>query len=914
MPQTRKARKGTSGWDPQHPLVVRESDPSSGRVMSLEHVAYPYPEASGAFWDANAGAEALLKFATAYLKTVVSKAMFDPELLKDLDDEKQHDRPTLKWQPLESADTARSFLVRRQVGGRTSDLSLVLLATFVEGEDVLRGGQGVRVAALLRETGIAGQFLVRFTGVISTIPRALSRPALKAFDAMVSSKWRSLFFATFGLPADSTIADIGSTLVTGLDGEGIRNLRVDVLRPYAASDVSYRFVGRFDAKKWTLQPLSREALTADIAASPFAQDPVTKTGDYATFRPSRRSAVLDRGRTANVDLGPLPVGTAADRVLLIDPVNDHVQVTNSAVVRSDPQGSPDGTKEVSRRSLKNSPSRSDVFAAVNAYHHGRDLFKRMTRFGFVPADHFKFASLPLIVRYRSGIEPGPGRDGRVINAQARWTPTINRSASLSPGAMLVVSTPTGERVIKDGSAKIVGQNIVRIVEGGQVVELENAKVLVRKTASDPPDVPVRMGLATASPQGVHVIEAPGRLEVCFALADLQSSTREAPEGSPLGVACDPRWNWHEFSHVLIAASTGELEFRFAHSAGDAMGAILFDPESALADDTRFRGVSFPWVSWPCRRHDRHVDEGWSWTGPLYHRERHFANGPLKKAYWSEQILSSSLFRLYRILGGDTRTSSGGRHQVARRAAADYVVMLMMRAIHAMGPAMVVPFLTVEQFVMALKEADASTSVFTTTTPKFRRIGGIAQKPIQWAFEQQGLRGGLPPGVDIHVDDVRHGGYAPDPLVDDSWHSTGAIHFEDDHGNVLADPLPPGLQSVNVYVDVGNRGQSASGPVSVFVHIARTTGDIPDWPEPAWKTLAGPATAASLPAGTTARIGPIVWSHPPRGRYAVLVRLECIGDPSILDVAGGLPCSSSAGPIIFTVIGDNNLGLRTVRVR
>ena len=41
-----------------------------------------------------------------------------------------------------------------------------------------------------------------------------------------------------------------------------------------------------------------------------------------------------------------------------------------------------------------------------------------------------------------------------------------------------------------------------------------------------------------------------------------------------------------------------------------------------------------------------IADGWSWSGPLYHRERFFDNGlSLKKAYWSVQILSTSLFRL-----------------------------------------------------------------------------------------------------------------------------------------------------------------------------------------------------------------------------------------------------------------------------
>ncbi len=145
----------------------------------------------------------------------------------------------------------------------------------------------------------------------------------------------------------------------------------------------------------------------------------------------------------------------------------------------------------------------------------------------------------------------------------------------------------------------------------------------------------------------------GSLEVRFALGDLASSTTR----KPLCVACDPRWNWHEFGHVLLAAATGELEFRFAHSAGDALGAILSDPKSKLASEAGWRGLSFPWIFLP-RRHDRAVEDGWGWSGSLYLGETSRDGSHVAEAhgYRSEQILSSSLFRLYRAMGGD----AGGR--------------------------------------------------------------------------------------------------------------------------------------------------------------------------------------------------------------------------------------------------------------
>ena len=92
----------------------------------------------------------------------------------------------------------------------------------------------------------------------------------------------------------------------------------------------------------------------------------------------------------------------------------------------------------------------------------------------------------------------------------------------------------------------------------------------------------------------------GVLAISLALADLRIS----PVKSPLGIACDPRWLWHEFGHVLLAGATGDLEFGFAHSAGDAMAAIVHDPVSSLAEEKKWRGRTFPWVTLPGRRHDR----------------------------------------------------------------------------------------------------------------------------------------------------------------------------------------------------------------------------------------------------------------------------------------------------------------------
>ncbi len=89
-------------------------------------------------------------------------------------------------------------------------------------------------------------------------------------------------------------------------------------------------------------------------------------------------------------------------------------------------------------------------------------------------------------------------------------------------------------------------------------------------------------------------------------------------------------------------------------------------------------------------------------------------GPRRKAYWSEQILSSSLFRLYRCIGGDTTlvTSPSTPDLHARRSASHYCVYLIMRAIQILGTSLAVPANDPDQFVSALIDTDVNTALST----------------------------------------------------------------------------------------------------------------------------------------------------------------------------------------------------------
>ena len=65
------------------------------------------------------------------------------------------------------------------------------------------------------------------------------------------------------------------------------------------------------------------------------------------------------------------------------------------------------------------PVRSNDASAVMAYWNVKQFFDRLRAYGLLPNAYFRIAALPLEVHYRSGIRPGPGKDGQTVNARVR---------------------------------------------------------------------------------------------------------------------------------------------------------------------------------------------------------------------------------------------------------------------------------------------------------------------------------------------------------------------------------------------------------------------------------------------------------------------------------------------------------------
>ncbi len=366
----------------------------------------------------------------------------------------------------------------------------------------------------------------------------------------------------------------------------------------------------------------------------------------------------------------------------------------------------------------------------------------------------------------------------------------------------------------------------------------------------------------------------------FALAALNTS---------VGMAADWRVVLHEFGHALLWDNVGSANFKFAHSAGDAMAAILNDAGSQSP-----RNLTFPWVQIG-RSHQRAVSS-LAWYGPSY--EPFFGND--SAGYVAEQMLSSSLFRIYQAAGGD----SDDKKQ--QDFAAQYVVFLIIKAIGLMSPANnpAKP----EGFADLMMQAD--TGIFKYEG-KDTLIGSL-RKVTRWAFEMQGAyrtppgvgqtpinRVGDPPKVDVFINDGRDGNYH---FVegDDSRDVWNRIAGDD--GTVHQDPIMG--QKNFAYVRVSNRGVSQAMNVKVQGFQSTAIGNAL-WPDD-WNALIDAvkdAPSGIIPGGSVV-VGPFQWI-PMSSQPTLLMAASADGDGS------NLGRFTSANPItsVRLVPLDNNLGTR-----
>jgi hypothetical protein len=845
-------------WDPGHAAIWIEREPGERRALSLRHPVYPYEADTSADDSAT-----LIGIAAGYLRKVGDK--FGLPLL--LEPNTATFNVPLAWLPVHGDDTPAppqaSFWVRRYDASsqHLEDRTVVILAVQSATANVstlaIGSRLGIRILAHVSLSGPPFKIRITSSACSTGLAKVLgphARAAAKFFDDFFQrglrwSELRTSIQGAVALDEGTSIWFDGLRVVETSGARAILEVYAYTSPPARQPETpAYAVTARLlldPSDPPRLEVIDRRPLVAHagpVNAQLFRLDPASQEGlgGLIDARPNRSPARLQKYLAIEL-LPGLTLGNTGETGLLDD--RNQVKVTRSKLV--EPNADETAEQRVFPASV--TQSRLNGFAALSGYQCARGLWDAMRAYGLSPIQYSKFALLPLRIRHRASIRPGPGKDGKTVNAQVKFDP---------PQGDLIATT---------------GLNLQPI-------------------------------------------------QVRFALADLK---RSVSRREPLGLAADPRWSWHEYGHVLLVTSTGALQFRFAHSAGDALAAVMLDPESKLAAHPRLRGLTFPWV-YLHRRHDRDVFLGWSWSG-RYHRPAEFptdVNSYRRKGYQSEQILSTSLFRLYRALGGDTVLVNGSPATDRRRAAADYTAYLVMKAIGLMNPAFVAPMETPDQFVSALVDADIGTSP-VASGPLQGRVGGCTYKVVRWAFEAQGLyatndplavvdKPGKPPDPDVFIDDGRpdsagdhpRGGYMPVSL---DWHDAPNASPWHASANAIQ------VAGNQVSVEVRNRGQSAADQVMVQVWwIHWPLGQpIPLWDKGFWNSLpaSAPQTVPEWPKPPVT-FGPFALPSQPSGqRLLIVAEATCAADPANTDVSTALPCSLQPTPIIDLVAGDNNLGLR-----
>jgi len=365
---------------------------------------------------------------------------------------------------------------------------------------------------------------------------------------------------------------------------------------------------------------------------------------------------------------------------------------------------------------------------------------------------------------------------------------------------------------------------------------------------------------------------------CYALADAGDTT------NPIGIAADWRVVLHELGgHGILYDHVNSANFGFAHSAGDSFAMILNDFVSEWHNGAALdRFLLAPFVPAVPRRSDRTVAAGWGWGGTSD-----------VGGYPSEQILSTTLFRVYRSIGGDSTRFS------RREFAARCMAYLILRAVGTLTP-LSNPS-SPSQFLDALLTADVGN---WTSEGIF---GGAYGKVLSWSFEKQDLNDGAPPNVDVYIDDGRAGEYEYLP-----------VHWETETiwNRRIADGVEghqePTIGTNYAYVKIKNRGTSEADNVVVKAfHCNPLAGLV--WPDDLQ-----PMTTPELSAGTLQPnnaeekiIGPFAWTPVENavGHDSMLMIVSATGDPSNVD-------NFTAGEEIEDwrlVPNDNNVALRNVKL-
>lgn len=842
-------------WDPQHPAVHREDGPDDDGNPALALLRHPtLAYAALVPVDPLTWFDELRQVATRYLASV---APLDPALRRAASLLAADDRNGFGWLPLAwggptgHSDPVASFAVRRSAGGQAVDTSIVLLAANrvvnTDGSPARPEGLGVglRVVMHLEPSPSPQQLAVRVTGL------GASRLA-QALD-----------------PQQALRSHAHTTVNQPVTNSALQNLIAGIFR------------------------LRSPAIGFDgFEATGSGQLRVTGVGERGSDdEPARAYRWV-------IDIDPQQAGPQA---------NLSVAALNWRLVEQLSEGGSTPTQQA-QLFLRDGASQGDAASTVQ-----RRVTRRSQRLDTLRQP----APLPPVLRDTASPPRFEVLQSRI--ADPRNDP--DQPQQIDPAQLPL----RGDHLSAAHAYRRAQELFDLIADRGFDLDacfrfarlplrLRHRAAFDRSPDGQSVNAQVRPDAAPVAYLSPPDLAARPRLEVRFGAAHLRHRDLRADDhgrltAQPLGLAADPRWAWHEFGHVLLFAATGALEFQFAHSVGDALAAVLQDPDSMLAQPSsgRARGETYPWVP-TGRRHDREAALGWCWCG----RRNGMRRAPLVlppllyKGYVEEQMLSSSLFRLYRAVGGD----SFGAASLRRRAALA-VAERVLRALLLLGPAGLLPVRSADAFVSALIDAD----IGSHARPGSDDVeGGCLHKVMRWAFEQQGLFAtddlardvegpGQPPAVDLWIKDRRaptaDGGYEPVPLQwggdDRPWH---------------ADPQVLTRDATHLHVGFGNRGLQEARQITLRGWVARNDSLPLNWQATGTAQVsklapgAPPAVAALTPPG----------GLPASARCLALVEVSCAADRANLDPASGLPTAAAGPPtarqaLVDLVANDNNLALR-----
>jgi len=277
---------------------------------------------------------------------------------------------------------------------------------------------------------------------------------------------------------------------------------------------------------------------------------------------------------------------------------------------------------------------------------------------------------------------------------------------------------------------------------------------------------------------------------------------------------------------------------------------------------------------------------WGWGEGMDQR----TDGRIGSGYFSEQILSTTMFRAYRSIGGDATSPK------RREFAARYIAYLMLRAIGQLAKNKNPE--SASDFLRELQTADSG----NWTTEGID--GGAYGKVLAWAFEKQHLNGGAPPNVDVYIDDGRAGEYE---YVAVYWATTAIWNrrTRDD----LDGHQEPALGATNfAYVKIKNRGTSVANNVIVNGYHCKPSAGLL-WPDDVQAMTTPQLAAGILQPNQEKKVGPFEWTPAADGfgHDCMLMIVSATSDASNVE-------NVVAGEAIEDwrlVPNDNNIGQRSV---